>query len=62
MLQINTGKLFSRGTGRTNKLRGVLYTNGWFGREDLKTAAGTLRATGGERGSLLTHKPADCDA
>ena len=52
MLQINTGKLFTRSIGRTNGLRGVLYTNGQFGYEDLETAAGTLRATGGERGNL----------
>lgn len=52
MLQINSGKLFSRGVGHTNALRGVLYSNGWFNRDDLKTAAGTLRATGGDRGDL----------
>jgi len=52
MLQINTGKLFTRDVGRTNNLRGVLYTNGWFGPEDLETKAGTLRSTDGERGSL----------
>lgn len=27
MLQINTGKFFGQGTGRTNQLRGVLYCN-----------------------------------
>ena len=52
MLQINTGKLFTRGVGRTNALRGVLYSNGWFRFDDFETAAGTLRATGGERGDL----------
>lgn len=52
MLQINTGKLFIRGVGRTNALRGVLYSNGCFHFDDLETAAGTLRATGGERGDL----------
>lgn len=52
MLQINTGKLFTRGVGRTNALRGVLYSNGWFYQDDLQTAAGNLRATGGERGDL----------
>ncbi|KII13688.1 hypothetical protein [Phaeobacter sp. S60] len=52
MLQINTGKLFTRGVGRTNALRGVLYSNGWFHFNDVETAAGTLRATGGERGDL----------
>ncbi|WP_339696177.1 hypothetical protein [Celeribacter baekdonensis] len=52
MLQINNGKLFTRGVGRTNALRGVLYSNGCFHFDDLETAAGTLRATGGERGDL----------
>ena len=52
MLQINTGKLFIRGVRRTNALRGVLYSNGWFHFNDVETAAGTLRATGGERGDL----------
>ncbi|WP_299938256.1 hypothetical protein [uncultured Pelagimonas sp.] len=52
MLQINSGKLFTRGVGRTNALRGVLYSNGWFYLDDLETAAGILRATGGERGDL----------
>ncbi|MBY5927340.1 MULTISPECIES: hypothetical protein [unclassified Halomonas] len=52
MLQVNTGKLFARGVGRTNALRGVLYSNGWFQLNDVETAAGTLRATGGERGDL----------
>ena len=51
MLQINTGKLFTRGVGRTNALRGVLYSNGWF-RFDIETTAGSLLATGGERGDL----------
>ena len=52
MLQINTGKLFTRGVGRTNALRGVLYSNGRFRFDDVETAAGTLRATEGERGDL----------
>lgn len=52
MLQINSGKLFSRGVAHTNALRGVLYSNGRFYPEDLETAAGSLRATGGERGDL----------
>lgn len=52
MLQINTGKLFTRGVGYKNDLRGVLYSNGQFSYEDLETSAGTLRATRGERGSL----------
>lgn len=48
MLQINTGKLFTNGVGRTNELRGVLYTNlklPW--KRDVMTAAGTLRETDG---------------
>ena len=49
MLQINTGKLFTRGVGRTNHLRGVLYTNGSMPFADIVTAAGSLRATGGGR-------------
>lgn len=52
MLQINTGKLFARGVGRTNALRGVLYSNLRLAYEhDLITAAGTLRETDGARGS-----------
>ncbi|NGO53445.1 hypothetical protein [Allomesorhizobium camelthorni] len=52
MLQINTGKLYARGVGRTNQLRGVLYSNlelcyGY----DVATAAGTLRETDGMRGN-----------
>ena len=52
MLQINSGKLYSRGVGRTNHLRGVLYSNlelcyGY----DVVTAAGTLRETDGPRGN-----------
>lgn len=45
MLQINSGKLFQSGVGRTNKLRGVLYTNLVLaGLDDLpiETAAGSL--------------------
>src|SRR5690554_5542490 len=52
MLQINSGKLFQNGIGRTNSLRGVLYTNlklPW--QRDVVTAAGTLRETDGGRGS-----------
>lgn len=43
MLQINTGKLYSRDVERTNQLRGVLFSNLEL-RSDtpLKTAAGTL--------------------
>ena len=44
MLQINTGKLFLRRIGYTNKLWGKVYTFGWFGEKDLETAAGTLHA------------------
>lgn len=52
MLQINTGKLFSREVGWTNSLRGVLYSNLRLACEhDLITAAGTLRETDGVRGS-----------
>jgi len=52
MLQINTGKLFTRGVGRTNSLRGVLYSNLRLAYEhDLITAAGTLRETDGARGN-----------
>lgn len=49
MLQINTGKLFSRGVGRTNALSGVLYTNarlGWNSR--LETLAGALKNVGAD--------------
>ncbi|MEQ8392438.1 MAG: hypothetical protein RIB30_15740 [Thalassospira sp.] len=49
MLQINTGKLFKNGIGRTNNLRGVLYSNIWLPTEDIETNAGTLRATDGGR-------------
>lgn len=52
MLQINSGKLFANGIGRTNALRGVLYTNLKLRRErDVITAAGTLRETDGVRGN-----------
>lgn len=43
MLQINTGKLFSRGVGYKNSLTGVLYTNASLPpRRDIKTKAGSL--------------------
>ena len=43
MLQIATGKLFSRPVGRENLLRGMLYTNATLGREDgVETAVGKL--------------------
>lgn len=47
MLQINTGKLFTREVERTNQLTGVLYSNLRLphGR-DIRTAAGSLRSTG----------------
>ncbi|MGE6742058.1 hypothetical protein ACQKGC_17440 [Allorhizobium pseudoryzae] len=52
MLQINSGKLFSRGIGRTNHLRGVLYSNlELFYGYDIVTAAGSLRETDGRRGN-----------
>jgi hypothetical protein len=52
MLQINSGKLFTRGVGRKNQLRGVLYSNVEFRfGEDIVTRAGTLRVTDGIRGS-----------
>ncbi|WP_320195995.1 hypothetical protein RMR10_022850 [Agrobacterium rosae] len=52
MLQINSAKLFSRGIGRTNHLRGVLYSNLelCYG-HDVVTAAGSLRETDGRRGN-----------
>ena len=52
MLQINSGKLYTRGVGRTNQLRGVLYSNLelCYGK-DVPTAAGTLRETDGIRGN-----------
>jgi len=58
MLQINTGKLFTREIERTNELRGVLYTNArlpW--RRDVVTAAGTLRSTdSGLRGRAVVYE------
>jgi hypothetical protein len=48
MLQINSGKLYPDGVGRTNKLRGVLYTNLMMtgvDDEPLVTKAGTLLET-----------------
>lgn len=43
MLQIATGKLFTRPVGRENLLRGMLYTNAVFAREEaVETAAGRL--------------------
>ncbi|MDY0249169.1 MAG: hypothetical protein RBR45_03820 [Pseudomonas sp.] len=42
MLQIATGKLFTKPVGRENRLRGVLYTNAVFTSERVETAAGDL--------------------
>ncbi len=43
MLQIATGKLFARSVSRENHLRGMLYTNAIFPRENaVETAAGRL--------------------
>jgi len=43
MLQLISGKLFQSEPGRTNKLRGVLYTNLYLPAEDpIETAGGTL--------------------
>lgn len=52
MLQINTGKLFTRGVGRTNRLRGVLYANLYLRDEPIVTEAGTLLGTSALRDSL----------
>lgn len=58
MLQINTGKLFTRDVGRANQLRGVLYSNGWILPDnDIVTAAGTLRAAGsGPNDSTIVYE------
>lgn len=53
MLQINTGKLFTRGVGRTNRLRGVLYTNLYLRDDPIVTAAGTLLGTNSLRENLF---------
>lgn len=43
MLQIATGKLFTRSPSRENKLRGILYSNAYIGREEpVQTATGAL--------------------
>jgi hypothetical protein len=43
VLQIATGKLFTRPASRENRLRGMLYTNAIFTREDaVETALGRL--------------------
>lgn len=47
MLQINTGKLFTRGVGRTNVLRGVLYSNGELPfQRGVTTGAGAIHSAG----------------
>jgi hypothetical protein len=47
MLQINTGKLFTRKVIRTNQLAGVLYSNARLPyQHDIRTDAGSLRSTG----------------
>lgn len=52
MLQINTGKLYSRGVGRTNALTGVLYTNARLHRDrPIETAAGLLKSAGLDAGN-----------
>ncbi len=58
MLQINTGKLFTRDISRTNQLRGILYSNGWIVRDDdILTAAGTLRSAGsGPHNSAIVYE------
>ena len=46
MLQIASGKLFSKEPGQRNELRGVVYTNlQLYGREPIETAAGRLLPT-----------------
>lgn len=57
MLQINTGKLFANGFGRTNLLRGVLYSNmGLMISDDIQTLAGTLRNTGGQNSNAIVYE------
>ena len=56
MLQINSGKLYPDGVGRTNELRGVLYSNLFLFRMDdgpIVTAAGRLRQVD----STVTPRP-----
>lgn len=54
MLQINSGKLFTRRVGRRNQLRGIIYTNLRIDRErSIETVAGTLLPT-----STLHHSSA----
>ena len=46
MLQIASGKLFTREPAQSNELRGVAYTNlQLYGREPIETAAGRLLPT-----------------
>ncbi|MGP9801148.1 hypothetical protein [Rheinheimera sp. NSM] len=57
MLQINTGKLFANGVGRTNDLRGVLYSNLKLAFcDDIITAAGTLRTTQGRNSNAIVYE------
>jgi len=60
MLQINSGKLFARRIGRTNHLRGVLYSNlELFYGYDVVTAAGSLRETArsSTRSTRISRRP-----
>lgn len=51
MLQISSGKFFSRNKENSNQLRGIIYTNLTSIRgQTLETAAGTLTATDGNYG------------
>lgn len=59
MLQIATGKLFTRPASRENLLRGMLYTNGIFNQEPaLETAAGRLFSSSSHsiRPSVLVYE------
>lgn len=52
MLQINTGKLFTRDVGRVNRLRGVLFSNLHLPRDEtVLTDAGALLGTNSLRSS-----------
>ena len=46
MLQVASGKLFTREPGQRNELRGVLYTNLYVNDRTIETAAGRLLSTG----------------
>lgn len=45
MLQINTGKFFKNGIGRTNNLSAVLYSNAWMPSGEISTACGSICLT-----------------